>query len=94
MNRLEWRAGKTVGEVLREDDGDMFCSKEQFESNVRFQLLRRRADEIKPFGHLTMIPSRPDEIPNHIINVISKTSSPFKIGSENHFKLSVDRWQC
>jgi hypothetical protein len=69
MKRLEWRAGKTVGQVLKDDDADMFCSKEQLDSNVRFQLLRRRADETKPFGHLTMIPSRSDEIPNHLIHV-------------------------
>nr|CAH0107288.1 unnamed protein product [Daphnia galeata] len=80
MKRLEWRAGKIVGQVLKDDEADMFCSKEQLDSNVRFQLLRRRADETKPFGHLTMIPSRSDEIPNHLIHMIdgsAKTGSSF-----------------
>lgn len=69
MKRLEWRAGKSDREVVKNDDEQAFCSAEQFDSNVRFQLLRRRADETKPFAHLTMMPSRPDEIPNHLIHV-------------------------
>lgn len=79
LKRLEWRgsSGKDTAEVLR-DDGESFCSKEQLDANVRFQLLRRRADETKPFVHLTMIPTRPDEIPNHLIHVLySPTMSIF-----------------
>ncbi|KAI9557976.1 hypothetical protein GHT06_014729 [Daphnia sinensis] len=70
MKRLEWRAGKSDIEAVKNDDEQTFCSAEQFESNVRFQLLRRRADETKPFAHLTMIPSRTDEIPNHLIHLL------------------------
>ncbi|XP_032782110.2 coiled-coil and C2 domain-containing protein 2A isoform X1 [Daphnia magna] len=80
MKRLEWRAGKSDREVVKNDDEQTFCSAEQFDSNVRFQLLRRRADETKPFAHLTMIPSRPDEIPNHLIHLLdgsAKTGSSF-----------------
>ncbi|XP_057380224.1 coiled-coil and C2 domain-containing protein 2A-like [Daphnia carinata] len=70
MKRLEWRAGKSDNEIAKNDDDQTFCSAEQFDSNVRFQLLRRRADETKPFAHLTMIPSRPDEIPHHLIHLL------------------------
>ena len=94
MKRLEWRAGKTV-EAVKDDDGDSFCSKEELDSNVRFQLLRRRADETKPFHHLTMIPSRSDEIPNHLINV--KDCQPLRstLNWLNNFvKLSVNGRQC
>lgn len=70
MKRLERKGsnGKSVGERVP-DEVDTFCSREQLDSNVRFELLRRRADEVKPFGHLTMVPSRPDEIPNHLAQV-------------------------
>lgn len=73
MKRLERRAGKNDQEIVQNNDAEMFCSPEQFDANVRYQLLRRRADEMKPFAHLTMIPNRPDEIPNHLIHVGSTT---------------------
>lgn len=64
---MEWRAPQEI----QQDTGETFCSVEQLNSNIRFQLLRRRADEVKPFGHLTLVPSRADEIPNHLAQVLN-----------------------
>lgn len=71
---MEWRASngnKSAGQEIQEETADTFCSVDQLDSNIRFQLLRRRADEIKPFGHLTMVPTRPEEIPNHLTQVFN-----------------------
>jgi hypothetical protein len=48
------------------DDPSCWMSREELDANVRFQLLRQRADGVKPFSHLAMIPSRVAEIPMHL----------------------------
>lgn len=62
-------------ENLNESDAICWMSEEQLDSNVRFQLLRQRADGVKPFSHLAMIPSRVAEIPMHLQAEASSLSS-------------------
>ena len=74
MKRLERKEsdGGSTGAIRPiQQDPHTFCSAEEMDANRRFQLLRRRADEVKPFVHLTMVPSRPDEIPSHLTEVRS-----------------------
>ena len=47
-------------------DPSCWMSREELNANVRFQLLRQRADGVKPFSHLALIPSRVAEIPMHL----------------------------
>lgn len=71
MKALDWRAQQDGSDkaMSDQDDETFFCSKEELEMNIRFKLLKQRANDKKPFSHLAMIPSRPAEIPQHLIKV-------------------------
>ena len=73
MKGLDWRVQQDISHGFNRspgmEDQGFFCSEEELESNIRFKLLKQRADEKKHFSHLAMIPSRSAEIPQHLIQV-------------------------